>query len=367
MPPLPSRRDTLRYGGGFLATVAGCKMLKKSSASSQESPGGHGANSSKGIQILLPTPHQQASRLRYGAGRLGHLRRDSLAIWDTKTWTLQRTLPLDAPTGFGTLSDGSLVVADGPLRPKSPRVYVLPPGDASPQVYQEYFPAYQYIFQGLDSQTMILVESRGPSSAVLYQLGPDKSFTRQGSVQIPSDAHQAITSLGPGAVGYIDYGTIVKLTFPANQQSFPLPKSISKVYDVAPGPQLGQVWVSDNEARVHLLALSTPVRILCTIPFEPRERSVVYNLAAFGAHAAAINVTRTSPSKAKTIPWDWELAVYRPDGSARWRQPLGQDKTGTERTLSVGPNFVAVAKFEWMTEKDELQVWDLETWKQRLP
>ena len=357
MPVTPNRRVMLRHSAwAVVAAMTGCKMFKDSPE--QKADSSLPRSESNATRISRPQPLQEPSRLAYGNGLVGHLRAGSVVVWDTTSWTQKASIALENPKGIGALADDSLLVMDVPPALKgSVRLRRLRGAEAAAAEYKGAlsWPPFGLvrIYPAASAEEFLLISPGSHYSVEKCVLTASGEARLSDSIAMAADEYRTMASLGTGNLGHFFSDAIVKLTFPASKQSFPLPSEVSSLRHLAAGPQPDQVWVSDASETIILLTLGTPCQVLRKI--QP-SGSLVYNLAAAGAHVAAL-LTTTSPTGA---PQSTTLVVYHQDGHEQWRTGLTPGQASGAQSLLVGPNFVAVAG------EEALAAWRLEDGRQLL-
>lgn len=359
MPGSVNRRGMLRQSAcALLAATAACKTVKDSPVQKTDAASRRNEGAATGTRISRPKPLQEPSRLACGSGQLGHLRTSTLVIWDVTSWTQKASIAVENPKGVGALADGSLLVMDTPTALKGAvRLRRLRSAEASAAEYRGAlsWPPFGLarIFPAANAEEFLLISPGSHYSVEQCALAAHSEARLVASIPMASDEYRSMASLGPGAIGHFFSDAIVKLTFPPNKQTFPLPPEVAALHHITPGPQPDQVWVSDANEAILLLELGSPCRVLRKI--QPGA-TVVYNLAGSGAHAAALLLT-VSPAG---VPQSITLAVYHQDGRELWRSGLTPEQAASFRSIAVGPHFVAVAG------EETIAAWQLEDGRQLL-
>lgn len=311
-----------------LSAAANC-----GSAESTAPPGGEPVKSTRITQVSRMEAQLQASRLAFGAGRLGRLGADALEVWELASGTRTR-LPLHDPKGLGATLDGALVAVDQPA-PGQPRLHVLAPGSATPGVYQGFF---SVAFGALSriagaSGGDLWVSTPGPgTSQTLLRLGEAGALSAQGYRSLEADQALCWTGLADGSALSFWSDALLWERPGVEPVRLPLPADARPIRHLAPGPE-GQVWASTGDGALVRLKLGATASVAWRV--RP-EGGMIDHLAAAGDAAAALLV-----DEPPTGPARWTLVVYGPTAE-RWRHEIPAPAQPSDTWVAVGQGYVAV-------------------------
>lgn len=313
--------------------MLGCKMLKRRTEETVDT----GSSQTTRVQPLKgamgPVPFAFAP-----GGFLAQLRAGSVALWDTKTWKVAKTLPLAGAFAVGPLADGSLaaVAAEAGGGARIVRIAQL---DDAPQSFSgplaKPFLLWAYVLPDKTPASFLFISPNSQYGLERVSLASEGKAQREILFPMGPEDYASVISLSPGTAAYYEGGThhIVQAAAQSPPVRFALSAAVRPVRHLARGPGEREVWVSDDAGSVKRLELVEPVRVASELPPGPGR---VFHLASSITHLAVLWFEQPSDGTANRFT----LIVYDATGKESFRTELPPSTRPEQRFVAVGPTAV---------------------------
>jgi hypothetical protein len=329
-------------------------MLKRQTEGSTEI--GLGALTS--VQLLKgamgPVPFTFAPK-----GVLAQLRPSSIALWDTATWKIARTLPLEGAFAVGSLADDGLIAVSKEAAGGA-RVLKLTEPAGAPQSFlgplEKPFLFWAYAFPDKTPSSFLYVSPNSQYSLQQVVLTEDGKARTASLLPMGPEDYGSVISVADGTVVYYEGGThhVVQ----ASPQALPiraaLPASVRAIRHLAKSSLATEIWTSDDAGSVRRLKLSDPAQVVFELPPGPGK---VFHLAASSTHLAVLWFDQLADGTVRSFT----LVVHDQTGKELFRTLLPPYKRPEQRFVAVGPTAVVCGGSE------SFLAWSLDTGKPLVP
>lgn len=267
--------------------------------------------------LSLGAPGETNRHIAFGKGFILQLGRSRATALDGKNGNIIASLSLSSPRAALSVPGGSVLAIAGDT------AYRFDPGEQRPHPLGRLL-----LLPGT-----LLVPSRESMARVWafpalggrverYEFGADAGIGPALTRPLPDCDGRVVTALSGGDLLCVADRKLLRLSGGVRLSELSLPNEVAAAWRVTPADHIDRTWLATRNGDLHLLELTTRVRVLRT----HRTGLVPVDFAATAKRLALLTVVERSGQ-----PRQFRLHVLRYDGSELFSRDVAQEKVTADK------------------------------------